>query len=182
MKLLKYFIFILPILLLLNACVGDVDFDQANDLEFTPRFKIALVYFKLHDTDFIDQVTNDPVPLRLDFTNVDVFNNTDTSDKLEKAVLKFEIENTFNKDFTIDYILMDENDNALLTIPFTINQNENKTIDITYLKGTEDFENLIKTTKIMVIGNLLPNANTTNQQMFIHFKSVVDLYLNVKDV
>ncbi len=182
MKLLKKLSTLTLLIITLNSCIGDVDFNQANDLEFSPEFDIALVYFNLQKNDFIDQNTNLETPLRLDFTNIDIFDNSTVSDKLEKVVLKFEIENTFNKSFSIDFILMDNNNNVLISIPFTINQNENQSLEITYLKGNQDFEKLIQTSRITVIGNMQQDNNITTEDMFIHFKSVADLYLKIKDV
>lgn len=182
MKFLKLIFTFFLLLFSLNSCIGDVDFNQANDLEFTPEFDIALVYFKLQKNDFIDQTTNTDTPLRLDFTNIDIFDNSTVGDQLEKAVLKFKIENTFNKNFSIDFMLMDNNNNTLITIPFIINPNENQSFEITYLKGEQDFDKLIKTSRITVIGNMQQDSNITTDDMFIHFKSVVDLYLKIKDV
>ena len=182
MKILKTVFTISILAFILNSCIGDVDFNQASDIEFSNEFDIALVFFKLEKNDFIDQNTNAETPLRLDFTNIDVFKNGSSTDKLEKAVLKFEIENTFNKKFDIDFLLMDINDNILLTIPFNIDQNENQSLNITYLKGTQEFEKLIQTSKIQVIGNMQQDANITTEDMFIHFKSAVDLFLKIKDV
>jgi len=175
-------IILLFIITSLTSCIGDVDFNQVNDLDFNTQYNLSLVYFKLEQNDFINQDTNSQTPLRVDFTNIDVFNNSSVTGKLEKAILKFEIDNTFNKEFELYFILKDSDNNTLITIPFEVNQNETQSLNIEYLKGTDNFDNLIKTKQITIIGNMLPNSNLTTEQMYIHFKSAVDLYLKISDV
>lgn len=158
--------------------MSDVDFEQAQNIEFHPEYKISLIHFKLEQEDFIDVNTNQETPLHLDYTNIDLFRN---SSNLERVILKFEIDNTSNKEFTIDFILIDSEDLLLQTIPFTIEENNISTLNIEYLKGSIEFDNLIKTTKITVTINLLPNNNNITSDMYLHFKSAINLFFKISN-
>jgi len=180
MRISKIIIFYLLLGAFFSACISDdVDFDQAQNIELNPVAKVSLVYFKVDQSNFVDPITNIDTPLRFDFSDINVFDNDISENNVKRAILKIEIENTFNKDYKLDYYLIDKDNNTLDVLSFNTSEHSLFTTDIEYLQGTPEYDNLVKTTRIYIVVDQIANANTTDGAMFLHFKSAVDLYLMI---
>ncbi|MEE9348556.1 MAG: hypothetical protein V3U80_00755 [Flavobacteriaceae bacterium] len=160
------------------GCSSDeLDFEQANAIELNPIAKVSLLYFKANPSNFIDQITGLDTPVRFDYSNINVFSNEISLNNVKKVVLKIDIENTFNKDFNIDYYLIDENNNTLDVLNFNSIANGQLQTEYTYLEGSVEFQNMVNTRRINVIVGQFPSTAPTNDAMLLHFKSAVDLTL-----
>ncbi len=176
---LKIIPFYILIISLFNSCIGDVDFDQSKDIMISPVAKVAVLQFNVKQTDFINSDTGEEIPVRLDFTDINIFNNSIAENDIDHAIFKFEIDNNFNKKFIVNYYLMDNENTILEIIPFNVDENSSLVKNIEFIRGTTSYDNLIKTKRINVVVNLVPNANTMDNTMFLHFKSALDIYLNI---
>lgn len=176
---LKITAFFILIISLLYSCIGDVDFDQSKDIIINPIAKVAVLQFNVEQTDFVNSNIGGEVPIRLDFTDINIFSNSIAENDIDHAIFKFEIDNNFNKKFIINYYLMDDENNILEVLLFNVDENSSLVKNIEFIKGTTSYDNLIKTTRINVVVNLVTDLNTTNETMSLHFKSALDIYLSI---
>jgi len=109
MKLLKLNFIVFLIGTLLVSCVKNLDFDQVNDLTLSPVIDMPLIFFKVEETDFI--INGLEINEVSDFTRITAFENSFIKSNLVKIEVDFEINNKFNRGFTMVFEFLDENDN-----------------------------------------------------------------------
>ncbi|WP_086030218.1 hypothetical protein [Tenacibaculum holothuriorum] len=115
MKKVNKYIFLIITILSLTSCVKDLDFNQAENFTLEPKAIASLVYFKIPSRGFIDTNDNEVTEI----SDETIIDNIITKELVE-AELDFEITNPFDRNFTIDFQFLDENNNLMHTIP-TIN-------------------------------------------------------------
>lgn len=131
------------------SCSSDLDFDQVNDLKLEPVFVANLAYFNVAANQFIDNGSEQQIAF--DVQEFDAFRKKFFREDLVKAEFDFEIENTINRSFTLNLLLLDDNDQVLQTLTFAIPAYSGTSNVIKY--PTEVFENqrlalLKQTTKV----------------------------------
>lgn len=130
------------------SCSSDLDFDQIKDLKLEPVVVANLAYFDIPANELIDDGGNNVVA---DVRGFDVFKDKFFNDHLKKAEFDIQIENTIDRAFTVNMLLMNVNNQVLETITYTVPAYTGSTNVIKY--PTEVFENqrlanLKQTTKI----------------------------------
>jgi len=119
------------------SCSSDLDFDQTNDLKLEPVFVANLAYFDIAANQFVDNGTEQQIAF--DQQNFDIFKEKFFKDNLAKAEFNFEIDNTVNRAFTLNILLLNDNDQILQTITLAIPAYSGTSNVIKY--PTEVFEN-----------------------------------------
>jgi hypothetical protein len=119
------------------SCSSDLDFDQTKDLKLEPVFVANLAYFDIPANKFVDNGTEQQIAF--DEQNFDIFKEKFFNDHLAKAEFAFEIENTVNRAFTLNILLLNDSDQILQTITLAIPAYSGTTNVIKY--PTEVFEN-----------------------------------------
>ena len=170
--------FILILALMMSSCVGDLDFNQANDFELTPEFAVSLVRFTVDQNDFL--VGGNEVVLPPQTTIFSVLDNTTAQENLTQVVFKFEAINTFNRDFEIDFVLLDNTDRETYrsaTLMIDAEQDDFYYEELVNIAATPLF---LQSTKIRVEIRLMPSSNgsvlNANNQSILIFKSAGDFY------
>jgi hypothetical protein len=120
MKLLPlYRIFgILICFLVFCSCSSDLDFDQVNDVKLKPVLVTNLTNFDVKSNQFF--INGSEQNLIVAASDFDVFRNSYFRDSLKKAELFFEINNTINRAYAIDLIMLNQNDVPVHSIPFNV--------------------------------------------------------------
>lgn len=163
------------------SCSSDLDFNQVNDLVIKPVYVANLSYFDAPAKDFVTNGVEHT--LGFDAEKFDIFRDTFFRNHLDKAEFFFEINNTINRAYTLDLVLIDANDAVLYTTHLTVpayNGTENK---VTY---TEVFENaklnLLKNTKTLgFLFTMAPGpALTENSTGNLTLKSSATVYMIVQ--
>lgn len=148
------------------SCSSDLDFDQTKDLKLEPVFVANLAYFTVPASSFIDNGAEQQIGF--DVQDFDIFKEKFFNDNLVKAEFNFEMENTINRAFTLNVLLLDENNQILQTITLAIPAYSGSSNVIKY--PTEVFENqrlalLKQSRKIGFVVVMAPgpplNANST---------------------
>lgn len=109
-KKIPYLSFIFISLGVFISCLSDVDFDQAEHILPTPTFESSLVFSSLEASNFIDDVTLQELIVLTDTTRLDYINSDFFVDQLVKTNLTFQFTNSLNRDFNIDFIFVNDND------------------------------------------------------------------------
>lgn len=100
------------------SCSSDLDFDQVNNFTIEPVFVANLAYFDLKANDITGDGSGYQIPeVTEDF---DVFKNRFLNERLTKAELDFEMENTINRAFKVEMMLIDQNNKTLETITLNV--------------------------------------------------------------
>lgn len=115
MKHLKIVIFFLFIVL--AACSEKLDFNQAEDFNHSPVFKISLVYFTLFPNDFMDPVTGTEIVNGIsDISDFRILENSYLRDNLQKIIIDIEVKNEITRDFTAVIEFLDDNGTIIYTL------------------------------------------------------------------
>tara|TARA_R110000868_G_scaffold29106_2_gene108448 strand:+ start:2922 stop:3485 length:564 start_codon:yes stop_codon:yes gene_type:complete len=163
------------------SCSSDLDFNQANNLKIKPVIVANLTYFDIAANGFLDNGIEQK--LAFDAQDFDVFRDSFFRDSLKRADFFFEINNTINRAFTINIVLLDVNDQPLYNIPFVIPAYNGTSNTITQ---TEVFENLnlelLKSTKRMgFVIAMAPGAPLDgSSQGSLQLRSSATVYLEIQ--
>ncbi|MCD2260493.1 hypothetical protein [Psychroserpens luteolus] len=93
-----------------SSCVNDVDFDQAENILPTPVFEASLIFSNLEATNFIDENTQQEVLVLTDTTRLEYINSDFFVDQLVKTNLTFQFTNSLDRNFNVDFIFVNDND------------------------------------------------------------------------
>lgn len=99
----KYNFLILLVIVMCGACVENVDFDQADAIEFTPEVELNLIYFNLNATDFFDQETQTSRLVVRDTTALDFLGGSAISESIQQIDFTFNFTNSFPRTFQVDF-------------------------------------------------------------------------------
>jgi len=158
-----------------STCVGNVDFDQVDDIVLEPEFKVALVHFRANPDDF---VTNGGLSFISDITEIHHFDSGTAQESITKIELLFEIENTFNKAFNLEYQFLNNLNQITYTITFNIPQNSGllqETREIT----NDELQLFLSSKGIVVFAEMESDTAPITQDMFLDYKSVADVFLRI---
>lgn len=121
---------------LLFSCSSDLDFDQVNDFKLEPVFVANLAYFDIPANELVDDGGTNIYP---DVRDFDIFKDNFFNERLKKAEFDFEIENTINRSFVINMLLLNNENKVLQTLSFAVPSYKGTPNVIKY--PTEVFEN-----------------------------------------
>lgn len=122
--------------LLFFSCSSNLDFDQVNDLKLEPAVLANLAYFDIPANKLVDDGGNHVLA---DVRGFDVFKDKFFTNRLTKAEFDFEIENTIDRAFVVNMLLLNKDDEVLETITFNVPAYTGGSNVIKY--PTESFEN-----------------------------------------
>lgn len=145
---------------LVFSCSSDVDFDQADNFSIEPIVVSNLASFDVMANQFVtggvEQTQFEDVP------NFDLFKDSFFKDNLTKVAFFFEFNNTINRDYIIDLVLMDSDDIPIYTVSIPVAAYSGVN---TLVPHTELFENnlniLTSTRKMSFTIRLLPGTLLT---------------------
>lgn len=146
---LKYTMLGISILSVLS-CSSDLDFNQGNDLALEPVIVANLATFDIPAHQFVSGGIEQPQ--FVDVLNFDLFKDSFFKNNLLKVEFFFEINNTINRDYVIDLVLLDVDDIPLYSI----------SIPVPAYTGVE---NLVKKTEPFESSNL-PLLTSTRKMSF----------------
>ncbi|KAF2516532.1 hypothetical protein [Flavobacterium foetidum] len=101
----------------LFSCSSDLDFDQVEDFKLEPVFVANLAYFDVPANRLVNNGGNQ---IAYDARDFDVFRNKFLTDHLKKAAFDVEIENTIERAFAVNILLLSADDSVLETIPYVV--------------------------------------------------------------
>ncbi len=147
------------------SCSSELDFDQIKDLKLEPVVVANLAYFDIPANQLID---NGSTNIAYDVRNFDVFKEKFFNERLKKAEFNFEIENTIERTFALNMLLMNDQNEILETISYTVPAYTGTSNVIKY--PTEVFENerlnlLKQTTRIGFVVVIAAGAPLNNQSL-----------------
>lgn len=163
------------------SCASDLDFDQVNDLVIEPVYVANLSYFDIPAKDFVTNGVEHN--LGFDAQDFDVFRDAYFRDHLTKAELFFEVNNTINRAYILDVVLLGQNDAVLHTMHFTVPASTGTAVVV---NKTEVFENakldLLKNTrKLGFVFAMAPGpALTENSTGSLILKSSATVYMTIQ--
>lgn len=112
------FLAIVLLVLLSFSCSSNLDFNQVNDFKLEPVFIANLSAFEIPANQFV--VNGMEQNITFDAKEFDIFRDSFFRKNLTRTDFFFEIDNTINRSYTIDVLLLDENDQPLYNIHFDV--------------------------------------------------------------
>ena len=169
-------------ILMLSSCFKHVDFNQIEDFSAKPIFESSLVYFTLNQIDFFDVVNSVEVVAPIDDTSgFTILKSKFVKDNLIETELNFEVNNQFDRRFTVNITFLDDNDvetHRFNPMIVTKNNQSFKQKEIIIIAGNEQF---LLSTKVRVSIELSPSTDGSvldpNIEQKLEFKSSGIFYL-----
>jgi len=169
-------------ILMLSSCVKHLDLSQIEDFSAKPIFESSLVYFTLDQVDFFDVVNSVELVTPIDDTSgFTILKSKFVKDNLIKTELNIEVNNQFDRRFTVNITFLDENDVETHRFdPIIINENNHnfKQIETVFISGNEQF---LLSTKVRISIELSPSSDGSvldpNIEQKLEFKSSGIFYL-----
>lgn len=182
MKKLKRAPLFLVFILMISSCVKHVDFNQIEDLSAKPIIESSLVYFTLDQVDFFDLVNSVEVVTPInDTSGFTILNSKFVRDNLISTELNIEVNNQFDRQFTVNIVFLDNNNvevhkfDPIIVAANNQNFSQKEAIDIS---GNEQF---LSSTKIRISVELSPSSDGSvldpNVEQKLEFKSSGIFYL-----
>lgn len=146
---------------LLNSCVKDVDFDQAENLQVSPALEISLIRFDEPASRFVDDSSLEQEVIR-DSVRIDIFSDDFVVDNLRRAEFLFETTNSINRAFNAEIQFLNDNNELQHLIEFGVDASPTNQ-DIVSITE-EIFENdaiadLTATTKLLLTFTMQPSPD-----------------------
>jgi len=131
-----------------SSCTSNLDFNQANTLVAKPIVVANFASVEVQASQFVINGTEQP--FLGDVQNFDVFRDAFFKDNLIRADFYFEIDNTINRSYNLDLMLLDANDGPLYTIRIIVPANTvaGSPITKTVIFKNADLDLLKKTVRI----------------------------------
>lgn len=172
MKSIKRIPIFFTFIFLFSSCIKHLDFEQIEDLTAEPVFKTSLVYFTLNQITFFDRINSleivAPISRSSKFFSL---NSTYVRENLIKLELEFEINNEFDRDFTVNFQFLDDNDTITHSFqPFNITANTKFSHKEMLLVSENQL--FLSSTKIRVLVQLSPSSNGSSIDPAIEKKLV----------
>lgn len=165
-----------------SSCMKHVDFDQVDDFSATPVFKSSLVYFTLNQVNFFDVVNSVEIVSSInDVSGFTILKSSFVRNNLIRAELNFEINNQFNRRFTVNIEFLDDYNTITHTFnPPVVSANNE---EYTFKEKIEIANNqlFLSSTKVRVSIKLSPSNDGSvidpNVEQTLVFKSAGTFYL-----
>lgn len=149
------------LLFLMLSCMEKQDFDQFDDLRLQPTYEASILYVEAPEYA-IDAAA--PVTFFTWDLNFDAFSENLFAERVRRAVITYEVENTTKKEFDIAVEFLDETGNVLYTeifevppAPTPIYQRE-----IVFGSGGNNLDILRNTSGFRVSAEVGPNESTSD--------------------
>lgn len=170
------------ILWMISSCVKHVDFNQVEDFSVEPVIKSSLVYFTLNQINFFDVVNSVEVVTPIDdVSGFTLLKNSFIRNNLLRAKLEFQINNQFDRRFTVNIQFLDDNNLPTHTFdPFIVTANNPSFKQIEEIEVANN-QSFLSSTKVKVSIELSPSSNGStidpNQEQTLEFKSAGTFFL-----
>ncbi|AOW21780.1 hypothetical protein [Urechidicola croceus] len=160
------------------SCVNDVDFDQVDDIEINTVHRASLVYFTTNNESFLDVLGNQVLTIS-DTTTLPIFQGPYTENYLVRADFNYNITNTFNRDFTIQYEFLSED--YMRTWLFDPIEVPSNTVDyeITQSITEDNIQQVIESNRVVINIILEPTNEPTNTNPELSLQSAATFYYQV---
>ena len=155
------YLYCLIILVSLLGCVSDTDFEQVDDIAFTPEVTLNLIFFNLNAEEFFNTTTNTPRLTVSDTTALVFLGNTTITGSIQKIEFEFNFTSTIPRTFQADFEFL-QNNNAVSYTTSTVvaagsAANEVATLFVEEVEG-QDLDALTNASKV-VVRITIPEAN-----------------------
>lgn len=178
-------VLVLCIILCFNACIKDVDFDQAENLSIVPALEISILHFDEPANTFLDDDGVEVITVK-DSVNIEIFSDQFVVDNLIKADFLFETTNTINRAYEAEVEFYNDLFELQHTINFGVSESpNNQDIVIEYVEVFEgmELEALKATTSLVLTLTLLPSTDgsTLNENSLgdLKLRSKASFYLEI---
>ncbi len=159
-KIISNTLFVLCIILCFNACVEDVDFDQADSLAISPPLELSVIHFVEPASTFVDDFGDELTTVR-DSVSIDIFSDEFVVDNLVKADFLFETTNTVNRAYQAQIDFFNDSFELQNSFNFEVGAStNNQDIIVQYIEVFEGQElEALKTTTNLVLAFTLQPSN-----------------------
>ncbi|WP_366184300.1 hypothetical protein [Flavobacterium ovatum] len=163
------------------SCSSNLDFNQTNDLILTPIEVLNLTYFDVPASQFV--TSGGETKTAFATLKFDAFNDSFFRDNLVRTDFFFEVTNTINRAYIVDFIFYNETNQPIYTISFNIPASNGTPQVITKTEIFKDANlDLLKQAKKEGIGvEMLPGTPLTeNSPGNLKLRSSANVYMEIK--
>ena len=176
-------LFILILCYTFQACVDDVDLDQAEEFEFSPVVNLDLVFFSVNQSNFLTSNEQLPVAVLNDTTQLDFLNDNFFRENIRQIDFVFQFENTFNTGFASRAIFIAPNNQERISFDLDVIPSTDGSTQISRLERTvvgEELMDVIRSASIVI--QLTPEELPTPLAGELSFQSRAVYFLEFDDL
>lgn len=100
------------------SCSSNLDFNQVNDAKLEPVLLANLIYFDVPANQFITNGIE--LPVSQSESIIDIFKDNSFNTSLKRADLFFEVNNTINRAYILNIVMLDVNNFPLYAIQLNV--------------------------------------------------------------
>ena len=175
MKPLK-FITLLILILLIQSCTKDVDFDQIDDANIQTEYLITLVHLNLDAPKFLNEI-NEEIIFTTDVIQASI--QDDSEPYLEKIEFTVITENSFDRNFALNIIFFNVLGEPVYILQPTINIIPNSIETTTIIEIPQEDVGVIYDTRYFGF-SIEMSASTDGSTISIDDPSILDLKSSAK--
>ncbi|PWG06539.1 hypothetical protein [Polaribacter aquimarinus] len=170
---------VLILLVVLVSCAENLDFNQIEDYSTKPSYSFSIAFTDINASNFVPPPG---APVTTEVTQISdfrIFENPIVQKNLVKVDYKFEINNTFNRSFTIETSLLDKDDVLIYRLQDLkieankLNTPPTESIDV---KSNSAIKNVVKV-KVTIKLDDITTPIDANESGVFEFKSGSTIYL-----
>ncbi|WP_298765631.1 hypothetical protein [uncultured Polaribacter sp.] len=174
----KYYCFLF--VFLFSFCSQTLDFEQTEGYTIAPVFNSSIAFFSIDASGFsMPTGGTTPVFEIEEIAEFKLFQNQLIKNNLVRIDFDFEIENNFNRDFTIQISLLDEGENVIYNLEdLNINANNTSFTQTEIIDVTQNIEvkNFTKVLLNIRLNDTVTPINNSDLSV-LNFKSGATIYL-----
>ncbi|MET2985797.1 hypothetical protein [Aureibaculum conchae] len=165
----------------LMSCASDVDFDQAKNIELNQNFTTSFIYLNVDQNKFLNSDASAEIPILTDISTIDIFDSKYFEDNLVKTTINFQIENSFDRGFDIEFSFLNTDDVEMNSFIVSVPNNSNQI----HLQSFEDLDllSLKFSEKLRITINLQPSSDSSmlmqNTEMKLAIKSFANFIFKI---
>ena len=178
MKSLRLSSFLLS-LILFCSCSQSLDFDQIESYTIKPSIPASLAFFKIAAANFSAPAGGPIVTEITKIIDFKLFESTFVRENTVSLDFEFEVDNKFNRSFTVEILLLDANDNLIYEfkdLKISANNLNFKQKEIINIAANQNIINFTKAWFTIRLDDISTPIVTSSLGL-IEFKSAAVIYL-----
>jgi len=180
----KIILTLLVLVLSLQSCTKDVDFDQIDDASIHTTYIATLIHLNLNVPNFLNEL-NEEITFSQDLIQAPV--PTETRSYLEKIEFTVLTNNTFERNFTLDVVFYNDNNQPIYVLQPQIFIPENSSEVTTILEIPEEDIAVIYDTAYFGFTLVLSQSTdgsvlSVNGTSTLEIQSFFKLFFNYKNI
>jgi hypothetical protein len=168
-------------LFLFFSCSEPLDFDQIEAYTMKPAISVSLALFKIGAANYNGSLGAPIVTEITEIVDFKLFENSFIKENIVKLDFEFEIVNEFNRDRTVEILLLDANDRLIYKfkdLKITANNLDFMQKEVIHIATNQNVKNFTRVSFTIILDDKTTPVVASDFGGF-EFKSALNIYLEI---